>query len=169
MRQKKDAAAGVIVFHRDGECDPCRFLLLLSRLTKRPIWEFPKGGIDPGESVYEAALRELEEETGLHGEDIRIIPEFERKERYRFMVDNDGGRMLIRKQVTYYLAQSRHRSIKLSPNEASEYEWVELSEAVRRVRYRERRRMLKAAAKAVECKKRAADTSAGGGTVSPRV
>ena len=30
-----------------------------------PAWQMPQGGIDPGESVRDAALRELEEETGI--------------------------------------------------------------------------------------------------------
>ena len=30
-----------------------------------PAWQMPQGGIDPGESVEGAALRELEEETGI--------------------------------------------------------------------------------------------------------
>ena len=28
-------------------------------------WQMPQGGIDPGEDPYQAALRELEEETGV--------------------------------------------------------------------------------------------------------
>lgn len=30
-------------------------------------WQMPQGGIDPGEDPYQAALRELEEETGVPG------------------------------------------------------------------------------------------------------
>jgi 8-oxo-dGTP diphosphatase len=33
-------------------------------------WSFPKGGIDAGEDVFAAALREIEEETGLHQADL---------------------------------------------------------------------------------------------------
>ena len=33
----------------------------------------PQGGIDPGEDPAEAALRELEEETGVTGDDVEII------------------------------------------------------------------------------------------------
>jgi putative (di)nucleoside polyphosphate hydrolase len=32
--------------------------------AKEPAWQFPQGGIDDGESPVQAALRELEEETG---------------------------------------------------------------------------------------------------------
>ena len=40
-------------------------------------WQMPQGGIDPGESVQEAALRELWEETGLEASSVRIVAETE--------------------------------------------------------------------------------------------
>jgi putative (di)nucleoside polyphosphate hydrolase len=33
--------------------------------TKQEAWQMPQGGIDPGEGPLTAALRELEEETGI--------------------------------------------------------------------------------------------------------
>jgi putative (di)nucleoside polyphosphate hydrolase len=36
-------------------------------------WQMPQGGIDPGEAPYEAALRELYEETGIKS--VRLIAE----------------------------------------------------------------------------------------------
>jgi 8-oxo-dGTP pyrophosphatase MutT (NUDIX family) len=39
--------------------------LLLGHATRSPRWDIPKGLADPDESPLAAALRELEEETGL--------------------------------------------------------------------------------------------------------
>lgn len=54
----------IIVKDRDG-----RFLLLLTHFDHGvglpPRWITPGGGIDAGESVLDAAVRELREETGL--------------------------------------------------------------------------------------------------------
>tara|TARA_B100000780_G_scaffold51893_1_gene32064 strand:- start:127 stop:609 length:483 start_codon:yes stop_codon:yes gene_type:complete len=36
-------------------------------------WQMPQGGIDPGEDAQEAALRELEEETGITRDKVTII------------------------------------------------------------------------------------------------
>lgn len=38
-------------------------------------WQMPQGGIDPGETAHEAALRELEEETGIRPALIDVLAE----------------------------------------------------------------------------------------------
>ena len=58
--------AGVIPFRRwEDEIEYC----LITASTGRR-WGFPKGVIDPGETYLETALKEADEEAGLHG---RII------------------------------------------------------------------------------------------------
>ena len=149
MRYRRDVSAGVIASYRDP--DGCRFLLLLSKLTKRPLWEFPKGGVDEGETLLQAALRELQEETGLSPEQVRIIDGFEHKEDYRFTSGKDEDRVFVRKAVTYFLAEASHTEIKLSAHEASEFAWLPLTQARSKLRYAARRRMLDAAAASAAC------------------
>jgi putative (di)nucleoside polyphosphate hydrolase len=51
---------GVVLFHPDGR-------VWLGRRTNTPgpyNWQFPQGGVDPGEDLETAARRELAEETG---------------------------------------------------------------------------------------------------------
>jgi putative (di)nucleoside polyphosphate hydrolase len=51
---------GVVLFHRDG-----RVWLGKRAGTPGPYnWQFPQGGVDPGEDLEAAARRELAEETG---------------------------------------------------------------------------------------------------------
>ena len=55
-----EAAGGVVVRDGDAGTEVC--------VVHRPRyddWTFPKGKLDPGESFEDAALREVEEETGL--------------------------------------------------------------------------------------------------------
>ena len=51
-------AAGGLVTNTNGE-----FLLI----RRSGLWDLPKGHQDPGEDLETTALREVEEETGLHG------------------------------------------------------------------------------------------------------
>ena len=60
-------SAGIILL--DVLQEPPRVLCL--RAYKN--WDFPKGQLDPGETHQEAALRELEEETGYTIGDIRML------------------------------------------------------------------------------------------------
>lgn len=54
-------AGGVIVRHTaHGEPE-----VLLIHRSRRDDWTFPKGKLEPGESLQACALREVEEETGL--------------------------------------------------------------------------------------------------------
>ena len=51
--------AGIVVFNKQ------RQVLLCERNDIKGAWQFPQGGIESGESVAEAALRELKEETSI--------------------------------------------------------------------------------------------------------
>ena len=58
-------AAGGVVTNSEGD-------LLMIRLRNR--WDLPKGHIEPGENSLTAALREVEEETGIKAEVLDNAP-----------------------------------------------------------------------------------------------
>jgi ADP-ribose pyrophosphatase YjhB (NUDIX family) len=53
--------------------DASREKVLLTRRADNDLWCLPGGAVDAGESVAEACLRELWEETGLQGRVLRLI------------------------------------------------------------------------------------------------
>lgn len=64
---------------------PCVGIMLLNRENKvftakridmrAEAWQMPQGGIDEGENPRAAAIRELEEETGIRPDRVEIIAE----------------------------------------------------------------------------------------------
>lgn len=62
--------AGVVLVNSDG-------LVFAGQRIDNPghAWQMPQGGIDKGESVREAAIRELGEETGLSADAVEIVDE----------------------------------------------------------------------------------------------
>jgi bis(5'-nucleosidyl)-tetraphosphatase len=139
MRRESHQAAGVVLFRQsDGERT---YLLLRSRLTRTPMWEFPKGGVEAGETELEAAERELREETGLAEGEFELREGFRQEERYFFTLGQGGARVLVMKRVTYFLAEGRTDRIRIS-HEASDYRWLSYPEARRLLRFRAKQEVL---------------------------
>lgn len=102
------AAGGVV--RRDDR-------ILLVHRPRYDDWSLPKGKLDPGESSDEAALREVEEETGLRCHLGRELPSIEYHDR--------RGRP---KQVRYW--EMHPESGEFVPNdEVDEVRWVTTAEA----------------------------------------
>jgi 8-oxo-dGTP pyrophosphatase MutT (NUDIX family) len=82
------------------------YLILHSATVRNPRakWEFPKGGVEAGESPREAAAREFQEETSLV--DWSFRDGFERTLSYTYI---RRGRKVV-KTVTYYIAEVRDPS-----------------------------------------------------------
>jgi putative (di)nucleoside polyphosphate hydrolase len=64
-----------ILLNKDNE------MLIAERAHIRGSWQFPQGGVDPGESLEEALFRELEEEIGVKPHHITLL---DRKGGYRY-------------------------------------------------------------------------------------
>jgi 8-oxo-dGTP diphosphatase len=78
-------AAGAVPIRRAGNS----FEVAVIHRPKYEDWSLPKGKLEPGESFEEAAVREVEEETGLRGE---LGPELS-SHSYR---DRNGRSKLVR-------------------------------------------------------------------------
>lgn len=142
MKRVSQTAAGVVLF-RNG-AGPRRYLLMRSALTRRPIWEFPKGGVEPGETEAEAAVRELWEESGIAEGRIDVLDGFREEERYVFTQGQGEGRILIVKKVVYFLAHTDEERVVIS-REAEEYRWATYDEAMRLIRFPGKRHVLEVA------------------------
>lgn len=61
-------AVGVMLLNADGK------VFVGQRLDNQlDAWQMPQGGTDPGEEPHDAALRELEEETGIERTLVEVI------------------------------------------------------------------------------------------------
>ena len=141
MRRVSQTAAGVVLF-RNG--DTRRYLLMRSALTRRPIWEFPKGGVEAGESEAQAAVRELWEEAGIGEGQISLFDGYREEERYVFTQGKGEQRTLIVKKVVYFLAETEEERVTIS-REAEEYRWATYDEAMRLIRFPGKRHVLEVA------------------------
>jgi mutator protein MutT len=55
------------------------------------MWQFPGGGIEPGEDPLQTAIREVKEETNLDVEVLKLLPEVVSN----FFTDNDFHVLII--------------------------------------------------------------------------
>ena len=95
-----ERSAGVIPYRVGGD-QTLSYLVLHSATVRNPRakWEFPKGGMESGETPRQTAAREFQEETSLTEWAFR--EGFERSLSYTYI---RRGRKVL-KTVTYFLAE----------------------------------------------------------------
>jgi 8-oxo-dGTP pyrophosphatase MutT (NUDIX family)/phosphohistidine phosphatase SixA len=121
-------AAGAVVLRQRAKSSE----VLLVHRPRYDDWSFPKGKLDPGESTHEAAVREVEEETGVAvrlGEPLR--PQL-------YLVKN-GQEVRAVKQVHYWVGRTLTDDADVSsyePNdEVDAVRWVSTSRAAGMLSY----------------------------------
>ena len=124
--------AGFMIVNADGK------VLVGQRIDPRAhgFWQMPQGGIDKGEDTETAALRELEEETGIGADLVEIIAPATNPLQYDLPPELLGKvwKGKYRGQIQHwYLGRflGRDADIDLNahdPAEFNEYRWVEPQE-----------------------------------------
>lgn len=125
------AAGGLILDESSGT----RRVLLVHR-PRYDDWSVPKGKLDPGESVEEAALREVREETGLKCRIVRPLTVMS----YQYRTRNTGP--LKPKVVHYFLMEAISRRIRVPGDEVDLAGWFTFEEASRKLTYSKDRELL---------------------------
>jgi len=113
------SSGGVIFRNANGDFE-------VALVSRRNIWCLPKGLIEANETAEEAALREVQEETGLKGEIVSKIGEvsysFFRKQRYF-------------KTVHFYLLRFVGGSMEAHDSEMERVKWFPIADAIKVLTY----------------------------------
>ncbi len=130
---RTEVSAGGIVFQRSE-----KGILIAFILDPFNKWTFAKGHVEPGEKSETAAMREVEEETGL--KDIKFIEGFKRWIKYFFRWEGKN----ILKFVTFYLVETKTKEIKIS-EEHMDYKWLPYEQALNKLTFKNAKETLKKA------------------------
>jgi len=120
--------------------------LILKRKLHWIGWEFPKGGIEKGESKEKAVKRELKEETGLIPLEIKDYKYF-KKYKYRKLPDRPE---YIGQTYSLFSGEVKKARIKLDPREHSNHKWVNFNKAMKLLTWTNQKRCLKKVNKFLE-------------------
>lgn len=101
------AGATVVVFNENGE-------LLLNLRSDTKTWGLPGGALELGETLEEAAKRELLEETGLEAHDLSLLHVFSGKSMY-FKYPNGDELYSV---VCLFRAETYAGTLKIQDNES---------------------------------------------------
>jgi ADP-ribose pyrophosphatase YjhB (NUDIX family) len=135
---RERTSAGGVVVRDDDALEVC-----LIRPAGRTIWGLPKGGVEPGESYADAAIREVAEETGIEG----IVEQELGAIDYSFYSRQDGGR--IHKTVHYFLVRALGGDTARHDHEVSEARWMPVGDALGAMTYPNEREIVRRAAAAL--------------------
>lgn len=112
--------------------------VLLLRRKQEGTWVLPKGRVEPGETLRQTAIREVEEETGL--KNLRVMREIGFV-RYIFFWRPDN--VNYKKTVHYFLMKLNGQDeIKMEP-EFAEFVWRTAEEAIKLLTFENDRKIVR--------------------------
>jgi 8-oxo-dGTP pyrophosphatase MutT (NUDIX family) len=133
---EETSAGGLVVDRSDGAPRAA----LIGRVDRRGrlLWSLPKGHLEDGETAEDAAIREVEEETGIRGRVLAVLGTID-----SWFVAEDRR---IHKTVLHYLLEASGGQLSDDDVEVDEVAWVPLAELTDRLAYAGERRLAETAA-----------------------
>ncbi|MCB1263284.1 MAG: NUDIX hydrolase [Mycobacterium sp.] len=135
LRTVHETSAGGLVI--DGIDRPRheQVAALIGRTDRRGrmMWSLPKGHIEQGETAEQTAIREVAEETGIHGHVLAALGSID----YWFVTE---GRR-VHKTVHHYLMRFSGGELCDEDIEVTEVAWVPVAELPDRLAYADERRL----------------------------
>lgn len=123
---------GMIVCNSKGK------VLVGERILFPGAWQFPQGGIDPGEDPFEASVRELYEELGI--QDAELVDEYPQWLYYDFPSELGitGKLKFFRGQAQkwylfYWDLPESHCNLEIHEREFTSIQYMDFSEVVHRI------------------------------------
>lgn len=137
---KTIVSAGGVVYRCDESTGPQ--VVLVIPVAEPERWALPKGLLDLGESIEEAALREVAEETGLQTtiESILGVSEYDFIRQY----PGDSEPVAYHKTVHYFLMRHVGGELLAAANdEIAHASWVPIMQALERITFKGERDVLR--------------------------
>ena len=137
LRTVEETSAGGLVVDRSGATPRAAVIGRRDR-RGRLLWSLPKGHVEVGETYADAAIREVEEETGIRG---RVLHELGTLD-YWFVAEDRR----VHKTVHHYLLEAAGGQLSDQDVEVDQVAWVPLDELRSRLAYAGERRLAQTAA-----------------------
>lgn len=131
---RTQVSAGGVAFRKQGD----QVEVALISVGNQRRWQLPKGLVNKGETKEIAAVREVQEETGVDTELIRYIDKVE----YWYYAKEQGETIRFHKFVFFYLLKYLSGDVMDHDQEVNEAAWMSIQDGIDRLSFESEKKIL---------------------------